>query len=177
MGTIFLLSLCHAPEGQYFPEESLYMHLLAPVLYWVPCSCAAAWITWLWWPVERGLCFWVPRDCNNQTQLSSSHHFQGTVQTAERNSPRGPVCFSWSFGLRGSFWSGTHLRTCWGALLRWRLVDSILKIIYSGAVLDLCGCMQAFSSCSRRGIRPSCGAWAFHCSGFSCYVFPQWLRW
>ena len=59
------------------------MHLVTPILYWVPCFCAAAWIIWLWWPVEWGLCFWVPRDCNNQTQFLISYHFQGTVQTAE----------------------------------------------------------------------------------------------
>lgn len=59
------------------------MHLVIPILYWVPCFCAAAWIIWLWWPVEWGLCFWVPWDCNNQTQFLSSYHFQGTVQRAE----------------------------------------------------------------------------------------------
>ena len=28
---------------------------------------------------------------------------------------------------------------------------------------------RAFSSCSKWGLLSSCGAWAFHCAGFSCY--------
>ena len=35
------------------------------------------------------------------------------------------------------------------------------------AALDLLFCMQAFSSCRKRGLFSSCGAQASHCSGFS----------
>ena len=83
MGTISLLPLRHAPEGQHFPEQRLHMHLVTLILYWVPSFSVAARIIWLWWPAEWGLCFWVPWDGNNQTQFLSSYHFQGTVQTAE----------------------------------------------------------------------------------------------
>ena len=36
------------------------------------------------------------------------------------------------------------------------------------AALGLCWCTWAFSSCSEWGATPHCGAWASHCSGFSC---------
>ena len=36
------------------------------------------------------------------------------------------------------------------------------------AALGLCGCTQAFSSCDEQRLLSSCGAWASHCSGFSC---------
>ena len=34
-------------------------------------------------------------------------------------------------------------------------------------MLDLCCCVQVFSSCGERGL-PLVAAWASHCSGFSC---------
>ena len=36
------------------------------------------------------------------------------------------------------------------------------------AVLGLCCCTQAFSSCSKWGLLSKCMAWASHCSSFSC---------
>ena len=36
------------------------------------------------------------------------------------------------------------------------------------AVLGLCCCTQAFSSCGEQGATLRCGARASHCSGFSC---------
>ena len=36
------------------------------------------------------------------------------------------------------------------------------------AVLGLHWCTQVFSSCSKRRLLSSCGAWASHCSGVSC---------
>ena len=35
-------------------------------------------------------------------------------------------------------------------------------------MLGLRWCVRAFSSCSEQGLLSSCGAWASHCSGFSC---------
>ena len=47
-----------------------------------------------------------------------------------------------------------------------------LKIIFITdlVLVTLClGCStQAFSNCSERGLLYHCGAWASHCSGFSC---------
>ena len=37
------------------------------------------------------------------------------------------------------------------------------------AVLDHHCFMRAFSSCGKQGLVSICGAWASHCSGFSCY--------
>ena len=36
------------------------------------------------------------------------------------------------------------------------------------AVLDLCCCARAFSSCGKQGLLSSCGAWASRYGGFSC---------
>ena len=36
------------------------------------------------------------------------------------------------------------------------------------AVLGLCCCTPAFSSCGKCGATLRCGAWASHCGGFSC---------
>ena len=44
----------------------------------------------------------------------------------------------------------------------------ILFIYLVWAVLGLRCCTQAFSSCGERGATLRCGAWAPHCSGFSC---------
>ena len=35
-------------------------------------------------------------------------------------------------------------------------------------VLDLCCCTLVLSSCREWELLSSCGAWAFHCDGFSC---------
>ena len=43
-----------------------------------------------------------------------------------------------------------------------------LMFILFFAVLGLCCCEQAFSSCSEWGLLFSCGMGASHCSGFSC---------
>ena len=46
-------------------------------------------------------------------------------------------------------------------------MDNFLKKFYYLflALLGLCCCMRAFSSCSEQGLFSSCGAWAPHCSG------------
>ena len=36
------------------------------------------------------------------------------------------------------------------------------------AVLGLCCCAWAFSSCGEQGLLFRCGAWGSHCGGFSC---------
>ena len=42
-------------------------------------------------------------------------------------------------------------------------------MIYLFLVTLCLGCStQAFSNCSERGLLYHCGAWASHCSGFSC---------
>ena len=37
------------------------------------------------------------------------------------------------------------------------------------ALVGLCSCVQAFSSCSEQGLLSSCGAQVSHCGGFSCF--------
>ena len=44
----------------------------------------------------------------------------------------------------------------------------ILFICLFLAVLGLCCFARAFSGYSEQGLLSSCGAWACHCSGFSC---------
>ena len=40
--------------------------------------------------------------------------------------------------------------------------------VYLLAVLGLCCCVEAFSSCGEQGLLFHCGARASHCGGFSC---------
>ena len=42
-----------------------------------------------------------------------------------------------------------------------------MEVLSSLAVLGLCRCTRALSSCSQRGPRSSCGLRAAHCGGFS----------
>ena len=44
------------------------------------------------------------------------------------------------------------------------------------AVLGLCCCTWAFSSCSGQGLLSSCSMWAFHCAGFSCGAHAGFSR-
>ena len=50
----------------------------------------------------------------------------------------------------------------------WLLLFIYSFLIYFLAVLGLCCCAQAFSSCGERGATLHCGAGASHCGGFSC---------
>ena len=61
VGTIFVLSLCCAPEHQYLPEGSFYMQLVSRFLRLPPRGYLL--IAWLWRP--RELMFLVPWDYNN----------------------------------------------------------------------------------------------------------------
>ena len=45
------------------------------------------------------------------------------------------------------------------------------------AVLGLCCCSRAFSSCIQQELLSSCGAQASHCGGFSCCGARALGRW
>ena len=53
-------------------------------------------------------------------------------------------------------------------LLSWPFVFIYLFVYLFLAVLGLCCCAQAFSSCGERGATLRCGARASHYRGFSC---------
>ena len=44
--------------------------------------------------------------------------------------------------------------------------------IFVMAVLDFPCCLRAFSSCLEKGLLSSCGVWASHGCGFSCFRAP-----
>ena len=53
--------------------------------------------------------------------------------------------------------------------MQYSIIIIIFKFIYLFlAALGLRCCTWAFSSCGERGLLFRCGAWASHCSGFSC---------
>ena len=66
--------------------------------------------------------------------------------------------------------AGAHGPSVFPLLFRSTSFLGFLKYIYIYilAVLGLCCCMWAFSSCGEQRLLSSCGAWAPHCCGFSC---------
>ena len=69
-------------------------------------------------------------------------------------------------------WPSTILGTVCSIIVsnRWQLFNVSLVKSFKNlflAVLGLCCCRQAFSSCSKRGLLSSCSAQVAHCSGFS----------
>ena len=67
--------------------------------------------------------------------------------------------------------AAVHQRVCWWHCRLW--LHSILNNIFMPlflflAVLSLCCCTWAFSSCGELGLLSSCGAQASHCSDFFC---------
>ena len=60
-----------------------------------------------------------------------------------------------------------------------RFIFNFKKIYLFMAVLGLHCCVRAFSSCCMQGFLSSCGAWASHCSGFSCcgaHTLGTWAK-
>lgn len=95
VGTVFMFSLCSTQSSSISPSGSFL--------------CVG-------YPSLGGCCpedaFWVPWDCNNgesswkATTPRTLHRKQDETPPAlprER-----PTCLSWSFGLRGRPWVGTH---------------------------------------------------------------------
>ena len=71
------------------------------------------------------------------------------------------------------YWPSTILGTVCSIIVNnsWHLFHVSLVKIFQNlflAVLGLCCCRQAFSSCGERGLLSSCSAQVAHCSGFSC---------
>lgn len=48
------------------------------------------------------------------------------------------------------------------------LFTILIYLLFILAVLGLCCCTRALSSCDEQGLHSSCSAWPSHCGGYSC---------